>query len=55
MAAGQGIPSVYPPLENSENLRNKAYVANAVKNGIFGVKVGEGANLLYTIDRCEFK
>jgi len=42
MAEGQGIPSVYPPLENSENLSNKVYVSNAVKNGISGVKVVKG-------------
>lgn len=34
MAQGQGLPSVFPPLENSKNLKDKAYLIKVVKNGI---------------------
>lgn len=36
MATGEGIPSVYPPLAESTNIKDEAYVINGVKNGING-------------------
>lgn len=36
MAEGEGIPSLYPPLANSDHVKDQTYLINGVKNGIKG-------------------
>ena len=49
-ATGQGIPSVYPPLDNSKNLKNKGYIVNVIKNGISTTTVVKGVTYTKPMD-----